>query len=101
MLLRFKHFCKSKVHLLTFSYRMKNKQSPLEGNLSEELQGALQTFLSTVSVARLSKTLRNLFLTHVYHESDTPSADMEEFVLGLQALFDLLDVLETLPEQQT
>jgi hypothetical protein len=78
---------------------MKNQQSPFEGNLSEELQGALQTFLSTVSVARLSKTLRNLFLNHVYHESDTPSLNMEEFVLELQALFDLLDMLETSPNQ--
>lgn len=62
--------------------------------MPDELVGALRTFLSTVSVGRLSKTIRNLFLSHIYNEGDTPDLDMEERVLELQALFDLLDVLE-------
>jgi hypothetical protein len=79
---------------------MEKQQSPSDENPLEGLQDALHIFLSTVSVERLSKTLRNLFLSHVYNESDTPLVDQEECVLELQALFDLLDVMERVPMQK-
>jgi hypothetical protein len=73
---------------------MEKKPSHSEEPLPKEAIAALQTFLETVPAGRVSKTLRNIFLSHIYHESDTPSLDLEESILDLQALFDLLDVLE-------
>ena len=73
---------------------MEKKTSPNEP-LSKEATAALQTFLATVPVGRLSKTLRNLFLNHVYNEMDTPSLTLEVSIIDLQGLFDLLDALET------
>jgi hypothetical protein len=74
--------------------RMEKKTSPIEP-LPKEAITALQTFLETVPPGRLSKTLRNLFLSHIYHEMDTPSLTLEDSIMDLQALFDLLDALET------
>jgi hypothetical protein len=79
---------------------MENRESPWGNTLSEPVVVALHGFLSSVSVERLSKNVRNIFLNHVYTEMDVPSLDMEECVLQLQALFDLLDILEKVPEQQ-
>ncbi|HTJ12894.1 MAG TPA: hypothetical protein VL547_12745 [Dinghuibacter sp.] len=74
---------------------MEKKTTQTDEPLPKEAIAALQTFLGAVPVGRLSKTLRNLFLSHVYHEMDTPSLALEENILDLQALFDLLDALET------
>lgn len=57
---------------------------------------AIRDFSTTVPIGRLSKGLRNLFLTCMYHEGDTPPLDLEDFILDLRALFDLLDTVERL-----
>lgn len=80
---------------------MKHTSSAPEGSLPEELVDAIGVFLSSVPVNRLSKNLRNLFLSHIYHEMDTPSVSLEEQILDLQTLFDLLDVMEQAPQQQS
>lgn len=76
---------------------MENRPSPFEDSRPDELLEALNTFLRSVPVGKLSKTLRNLFLSHIYHEMDTPSVNLEENILYLQALFDFLDTLEKVP----
>jgi hypothetical protein len=72
---------------------MENKPS----SLPSEAIDALSAFLKAVPVNRLSRNLRNLFLSHVYHEMDAPSVDLEEHILDLQSLFDFLDALEEAP----
>jgi hypothetical protein len=76
---------------------MKNRPSPTDHNLPDEAMDALHAFIKAVPANRLSKTLRNLFLSNIYHELDTPSVDLEEHILDLQALFDFLDILEKYP----
>lgn len=73
---------------------MEKKTSTTDETLPKEAIEALQAFLEAVPVGRLSKTLRNLFLSHIYQEIDAPSLALEESILDLQALFDLLDALE-------
>jgi hypothetical protein len=76
---------------------MEKKSFSAKGVLPDELLDAVRAFLSSASVDRLSKTLRNQFLSHIYYESDAPALDLEDYVLDLQALFDLLDVMEKTP----
>ncbi|TDW99399.1 hypothetical protein [Dinghuibacter silviterrae] len=78
---------------------MENK--PLEESLPSEALAALNTFLKAVPVDRLSKNLRNLFLSHVYHELDTPSVDLEESIVDLQSLFNFLDALEPISKDSS
>lgn len=73
---------------------MEKKTSTTDETLPKEATSALKAFLETVPVGRLSKTLRNLFLSHICQEIDAPSLALEESILDLQALFDLLDALE-------
>lgn len=73
---------------------MEKKTSTTDETLPKEAIAALQAFLEAVPVGRLSKTLRNLFLSNIYQEIDAPSLALEESILDLQALFDLLDALE-------
>jgi hypothetical protein len=80
---------------------MEHTQSSPEGRLPEDLVDAISVFLSSVPVARLSKNLRNLFLSQMYNEMDTPSLNLEEQILDLQALFDLLDIMERAPAQRS
>ena len=76
---------------------MKNRPSPADHTLPDETLDALNAFIKAVPADRLSKTLRNLFLSNIYHELDTPAVDLEERILDLQALFDFLDALEKCP----
>lgn len=76
---------------------MTNRPSPSDHTLPEGTLDALNAFIRAVPPDRLSKTLRNLFLSNIYHELDTPPVDLEERILDLQALFDFLDVLEKGP----
>ena len=73
---------------------MENRSSTENFVPGDELLQAIRNFLYTVPIARLSKGLRNLFLTCMYHEADTPSLDLEDFILDVRALFDLLDAME-------
>lgn len=73
---------------------MEHRSSTTDESLPSEALDALKTFLRAVPVHRLSKKLRNLFLSHVYHEMDAPSVDLEDSILDLQSLFDFLDALE-------
>ena len=73
---------------------MENRSSAENFVPGDELLQAIRNFLSTVPIGRLSKGLRNLFLTCMYHEADTPPLDLEDFILDLRALLDLLDKAE-------
>ena len=76
---------------------MQNRPSPADHTLPDGALDALNAFVRAVPPDRLSKTLRNMFLSNIYHELDTPPVDLEERIVDLQALFDFLDVLEQYP----
>ncbi len=73
---------------------MNNMQSAGNSTIPMELAEALGTFLSCVPATRISKHVRDLLLSHVYNETDTPDLDIQECILDIQALFFLLDTAE-------
>jgi hypothetical protein len=73
------------------SKKRKKIKLPENSKITKKIIRELETLLDFVPPARLSRELRNMFLSYLYYEREVLPNDFGETVADFQFLFEFLD----------
>jgi hypothetical protein len=76
------------------SKKRKKIKLPENSKITKKIIRELETLLDFVPPARLSRNLRNIFLSYLYYEREVLPDDFGETITDFQFLFEFLDSME-------
>lgn len=76
------------------SPRRKKIKLPAHSKINKKIICELDTLIDFTSPGRLSKNIRNIFLTYLYHQKDLLPHDIGDTIEDMQFLLNFLDAVE-------